>query len=361
MKINRLTFAVMAISIAFTACSATARETVGNSGSVVVADDGEYVVDKTLDLKDFHGINSFFNVDVRYTQGDTYKVAVRAKKIIYDQAVITVEDGILNIDIKKINGGNSTYNLTEPLTLFITSPSLDKVSNRVNMSFNAGNFSVESLDISNKGALKFNCKSISGKSSTSAVRIDNSCNMDFNPGVVKVGRIDMKNMGGLECRTDSFALNDIKFDNSGNMKFYGKVSAGSVDFRNKGGSKMTADFYVADGFEYNNYGNSVFEGNVAAKRIVMSNSGGNRMSVKLKADDAKMSVYGSSSDDIDFRGGSLYVGCNGAGSLDVTLDCKSVNVDTSGVLRMSLSGVADKVSLSGNGSSKVDTSKLNKF
>lgn len=59
MKINRLTFAVMAISIAFTACSATARETVGNSGSVVVADDGEYVVDKTLDLKDFHGINSF--------------------------------------------------------------------------------------------------------------------------------------------------------------------------------------------------------------------------------------------------------------------------------------------------------------
>lgn len=361
MKINRLTFAVMAISIALTACSATARDTVGNSGSVVIADDGEYVVDKTLDLKDFHGINSFFNVDVRYTQGDTYKVAVRAKKIVYDQAVITVEDGILNIDIKKINGENATYNLTEPLTLFITSPSLDKVSNRVTMTFNAGNFNVESLDISNKGALNFNCKSISGKSSGSAVCIDNSGSMEFNPGIVKAGRMDMKNSGGMECRTDSFVLSDFNFDNSGGMRFYGKISAGSVDFRNKGGSKMTADLYVADGFEYNNYGNSVFEGNVAAKHIVMSNSGGNRMSVKLRADDAKMSVYGNSSDDIDFRGGSLDVGCNGAGSLDITLDCKSVNVDTSGVLHMSLSGVADKVSLSGNGSSKVDTSKLNKF
>lgn len=361
MKINRLTFAVMAISITLTACSATARETVGNSGSVVVSDDGERVIKKTFDLKDFHGINAFFNVDVRYTQGDTYKVAVRAKKIIYDQAVITVENGILNIDIKKKNEENATYNLTEPLTLFITSPSLDKISNRGKMAFHAGNFSVGSLDILNNGALNFNCKSISGKSSTSAVRVDNSGNMEFNPGVVKVGRMDMKNMGGLECRTDSFALSELKFDNSGSMKFYGKVSAGSVDFRNKGGSKMTADFYAADGFEYKNSGSSVFEGNVAAKRIVMSNSGGNRMSVKLKADDAKMSVYGSSSDDIDFRGGSLDVGCNGAGSLDITLDCKSVNVDTSGVLRMSLSGVADKVSLSGNGSSKVDMSKLNKF
>lgn len=361
MKMKRLTFAFLAVFLTLTVCSVKAEEKVYFPKSAPVSDNENGVIKKTLDLKDFHGINSYFNVDVHYTQGDTYNVVVQAEKDVFDQAVITVEDGILNIDIKRKSGENATYNLTEPLTLFITSPSLDKISNRVTMVFHAGNFSVESLDISNKGALEFNSKNISGKSSSSAVRIDNSCNMNFNPGVVKVGRMEMKNMGGLECRTDSFALNDIKFDNSGNMKFYGKVSAGSVDFRNKGGSKMTADFYVANGFEYNNYGNSVFEGNVAAKRIVMSNSGGNRMSVKLKADDAKMSVYGSSSDDIDFRGGSLYVGCNGAGSLDVTLDCKSVNVDTSGVLRMSLSGVADKVSLSGNGSSKVDTSKLNKF
>lgn len=52
-------------------------------------------------MKDFLGVNCYSNVEVYYTQGDKYKVVLHAGNDTSDMAVITVEDGVVNVDVKR--------------------------------------------------------------------------------------------------------------------------------------------------------------------------------------------------------------------------------------------------------------------
>lgn len=156
MKMKRLTFAFLAVFLTLTVCSVKAEEKVYFPKSAPVSDNENGVIKETLDLKDFLGVICYSNVEVYYTQGDKYKVVLHAGNDTSDMAVITVEDGVVNVDVKRKCDKNAKNDISEPLKLFITSPSHDKNSN-INLSGACLN-----LDCSDLGNLDINldCKSV---------------------------------------------------------------------------------------------------------------------------------------------------------------------------------------------------------
>lgn len=156
MKMKRLTFAFLAVFLTLTACSVKAGGRFYFPKSAPASDNENGVIKEPLDLKDFLGVNCYSNVEVYYTKGDKYKVVLHAGKDTSDMAVITVEDGVVNVDVKRKREKNAKNDISEPLKLFITSPSHDKSSN-INLSGACLN-----LDCSDLGNLDIDldCKSV---------------------------------------------------------------------------------------------------------------------------------------------------------------------------------------------------------
>ena len=74
-----------------------------------------------------------------------------------------------------------------------------------------------------------------------------------------------------------------------------------------------------------------------------------------------MDISGSSSGSIKFKGHSLDIDCSGVGKMTLNVDCDKLTADTSGSLRLKVNGRADNTEFNGSGVSKIDTSGLNNF
>ena len=100
--------------MSLSACNVTGKNAQSYNSGNAAAFASEGKVTKTLNLKNFSKIKSSLNVDISYTQGNSYKVTVSGTAKALARADISVSNGMLVIE-KKANrtNANNSYDDTK--------------------------------------------------------------------------------------------------------------------------------------------------------------------------------------------------------------------------------------------------------
>lgn len=360
---------------------------------------GNGEVERRLSLGSFSGIDASVIVDIHYTQGAKRSVKVRATQKQIDRCDISVNGSTLVLKTKK-NAPNPDDNSEQnKIKLYITAPEISVIENRGIMGFYTKQLDSDGLQIRNKGILNMNVQNISGRGG-SGLSIDNSGRMTAEMPTVDVKMFSMENKGVLMFQSSSIKGGSLTINNSGQFNIEGNMEGSTADLSNKGvcnmsgtlnltgsyscsnggqlhikgnvkGSTATLEnkgvygmdgsFSMTESYTHTNTGQATSEGDVTASAISINNSGIDKRNGKLKADRLSMKVNGQSRYKMSFSGGEAKLDCSGIGNFDLALDCRSINVNSSGQINVTLSGTADNTSFEGSGISRVNTSKLNKF
>ena len=112
MEIKTIFISLAAIAFSLTACSGTSKnidnQTYGKMSLRTADNNYEQMSERTLNLKNFHGLSVSTWVDVHYTQGSTYKVLVKGTSLAFKINDISVRNGILTV-----NRSKDSRNITE--------------------------------------------------------------------------------------------------------------------------------------------------------------------------------------------------------------------------------------------------------
>lgn len=262
----------------------------------------------------FNKIVNGYDTDIVYTQGDTVAVVAEATADVLAGVYVNVSDSTLTIGNKN---GQQAANSPGRLTLHVTAPGLNAVTNNRNMTLTADSLTASNLAISNHGAANIRLRgTVIGPAS-----ISNYGNMQLD-GALKAGRLQLTNNGACNLRADILTATGMGIDNSGNMTYEGKAKA----------------FYA----KITNSGAGLYDADIKAKHTEMSISGNARGSVSIKGD-------------------KVNVKCSGAAIMDMALECETLSVSSNGNARLKVSGTADYVEFTGKGAANIDTGGLNKF
>lgn len=213
MEIKTIFISLAAIAFSLTACSGTSKnidnQTYGKMSLRTADNNYEQMSERTLNLKNFHGLSVSTWVDVHYTQGSTYKVLVKGTSLAFKINDISVRNGILTV-----NRSKDSRNITEgsKITIYVTSPKMDYIENIGSTTFNAEEFNAGNLKIDNSGVLKLY---VDGIKSTST---------------------NIENSGSMKGTT-SFSGESIKYDNSGVCTLTANFDFNSFSYDNCGSSK----------------------------------------------------------------------------------------------------------------------------
>ena len=317
MEIKTIFISLAAIAFSLTACSGTSKnidnQTYGKMSLRTADNNYEQMSERTLNLKNFHGLSVSTWVDVHYTQGSTYKVLVKGTSLAFKINDISVRNGILTV-----NRSKDSRNITEgsKITIYVTSSKMDYIENIGSTTFNAEEFNAGNLKIDNSGVLKLY---VDGIKSTST---------------------NIENSGSMKGTT-SFSGESIKYDNSGVCT-------------------LTANFDF-NSFSYDNCGSSKISGKVKAREMTIDNTGVIKDELDIESNTLSMDISGSSNGTLKFKGHSMDIDCSGVGKMTLDVDCDKITSDTSGSLSLKLTGRADNTEFNGSGVSKIDTSGLNNF
>lgn len=317
MEIKTIFISLAAIAFSLTACSGTSKnidnQTYGKMSLRTADNNYEQMSERTLNLKNFHGLSVSTWVDVHYTQGSTYKVLVKGTSLAFKINDISVRNGILTV-----NRSKDSRNITEgsKITIYVTSPKMDYIENIGSTTFNAEEFNAGNLKIDNSGVLKLY---VDGIKSTST---------------------NIENSGSMKGTT-SFSGESIKYDNSGVCT-------------------LTSNFDF-NSFSYDNCGSSKISGKVKAREMTIDNTGVIKDELDIESNTLSMDISGSSNGTLKFKGHSMDIDCSGVGKMTLDVDCDKITSDTSGSLSLKLTGRADNTEFNGSGVSKIDTSSLNNF
>lgn len=272
---------------------------------------------RTLDLKDFHGMEINSVCEIFYTKGNEYKVEVSGSAKAFRQTGISVEDGMLTTKQNENNGRGFNANIKmEPLTFHIISPSLDVIINVGFVTFHTSEISAADFKLGNSGDIIFDMPTL------------------------KCGSIDILNSGNLQLRCS--------------------ISADTYRQKNSGNSNIKADFNIKDSFMYVNSGSTKISGKLSASHVNINNSGDFMPTLSIKADTLKSTTSGTTNADIDYKGGKADIVCSGYGDFNLKVDCQALSTFASGDLKVKITGTADNVNLDGTGTSNVDMTRLNK-
>lgn len=399
MKTKTLALTIIISILCLTSCSGASKNTTDNdmTATAGLTDDNE--VEKTLNLGRFSGIKSEVSLDIHYTQGSKRSVRISARQDVIDQTDISVMDGVLVLRKKNDNPEYKNNNEKNKITMYLTAPDINSLENTGIMGFHTGTFNSDGLLIRNKGILNLKTQDIhangangmqihnSGKLNadvptinTTLMLVDNNGIMSLNNSDIKGGSLTIDNSGkidlsanvegssaklknsGISRMEGSFALTgDYDCTNSGKLTIYGGVKGATAELKNSGIYKMEGSFSLTDAYAYTNSGRSDITGNVTARTISMKNSGIDDKHGALKADQLTMRTNGRSNYNMSFKDGDAQVSCSGVGSFVMALECRSIEIKSSGRIKVTLSGTADKTTFDGSGVSHIDTSKLNKF
>lgn len=399
MKIRTFTWAIGMATICLFSCH-SGSQGVAMTDHVMIegmANGGE--VEKTLEVGRFSGIESRLAVDIYYTQGAEYNVKVRASQDVMNRASIFVSGSTLILKMKKDAEDDGRDTRDQKLTLFVTAPKINALENSGSMKFKTMQMGNGGLRIANKGLLDISVQKIGGKSGN-GLRIDNIGRMTVEAPVVDMTQVSLENKGILTFTHNGLKSEKMTIDNSGKMTFSGRVTSQTADLnnvgvchvtsafdltdtytfnnsgrldmtgdvsgkaaclKNRGVCRMESSFNVKGPYSYSNSGRSEGHGDVAAHTITISNSGIDEKEGKLNADGLTMNISGKSHYDMDYAGGDATLDCKGVGHFNLGLDCRSIKVNSSGRINVTLSGTADNTLVEGAGVSHVNTSKLNKF
>lgn len=278
------------------------------------ATDKDGMEKRTYLLKNFNSITNVYSVNVVYTQSNTYSVAAEGTPAALDAVDISVADGTLSVN-RKQNGQQNFF--TGEITLHVVAPDIKAICNDGNFSFTSNGFTSTSLEIDNNGA------------------------MEISTGKVRCGKLNIRN--------------------DGYMKAKGLFEAKSVQFGNNGACDLSADFITSGNICFANRGNLEYAGRLSAFISYMDNSGAGRYDADVKAEHTSITANGNMTGKVKINGGKVNISSGGAMKVDIELDCESVTVNCNGYSRLTLSGTADYVELTGKGTSSIDTKGLNKF
>lgn len=323
MKAKTMIIAMFAALLPITTCGAKTviqlgDNTVYNYGDATYdyEDDGP-TIERNLDLKNFKAIENSYSAKICYTHGSLYSVKVAGSQKAIDVMDFRVEDGTLYISINKKFKGKR-LNIHRGVTLYISSPELESVSNRGSLSLEGDSWKLNKLSVSNRGSLN--------------IHINN-----------------------LTCQS-------LNIDNSGSFQYAtgGKVKADNVDIFNHGSSDINLSFTVKDAFKISNSGSSKLEGKVKASSYSESCHGSATDKMDIESDKMNLNVYGYADFNSTFKGKTASVSGYGAGTINMTVDCEKISAEASGVTKITLNGTATDTSFYSRSQAKIDASGLTK-
>lgn len=353
MKIKTIALTAATALFSLTACGGTNKDAAYNAVASGID------VEKTLKLSDFNGFIASWPVDIRYTQGQAYKVVARGSEETFNLTEISVIGGKLSIKRKK-ECRESDANIYA-ITLYVTAPAVNSIQNNSHMDFTTQSLKTDGLSIINNGVLMFKADEVAGKGSSAAFDVSNNGRMDVVVPSVKAGTMKIANSGVLMFGNGTVYSDLLKMTNHGRMDFTCNVKGGSVDSNNSGVSMMNGTFALDGDYKFTCYGRSDVAGDITARNITIYNSGVDMRKGRLKADNLSVEVSGRSDYDMSFAGGKAELACSGVGMFNLSLDCQSVTASASGRIEVTLSGTADNTEFTGSGVSHIKTSELNKF
>lgn len=394
-----LALVIIATSLCMTSCSGTNKSTADTymvSGAELP---GNGEVEKTLNLGSFNGIEASVIVDIHYTQDTKRSVKVRATQKQIDRCDISVSGSTLVLKTKKNVPNSDDNSKQDKITLYITAPEISVIENRGIMGFYTKQLNGDGLQIKNKGILNMNVQNVSGKGG-SGLSIDNTGRMTAEMTTVDMNMFSLENMGVLMFQSNSIKGGNLTINNSGQLNIKGNMEGSTANLYNKGVCNMSSafsltgsyscsnggqlrisgdvkgstatlkntgmygmegSFHLDNNYTYTNSGQADNNGDVTANAINITNSGVDRRNGKLKSEQLDMNVNGQSRYEMSFSGGEAKLYCSGIGNFEMALDCRSIKVNSSGQINVTLSGTADNTSFDGSGISHVNTSRLNKF
>lgn len=280
-------------------------------------DDNGPIVERSLDLKGFNAIQNSFSAKICYTPSRQYSVKALGSQKGIDMLDFTVKDGILYINIKKKLKGKRVR-IHRGVTLYITSPELNSISNRGSLTLQGKHWKQDKLSIDNAGALTIN-------------------------------------VGVMECQ----ALN---IENRGSLSFTnGDVNATHVNLSNRGASTLDLSLSVKDIFELSNRGSCKFSGKVKAKTFIETCQGASTDNLDIAAETMELNIQGSGKINSTFKGNSATINGGGASNILLTVYCEKLSIESKGASKITVKGTADDTHLENHGVAKVDVSGLNQF
>lgn len=382
MNMNQYLFSAILAALPLMACSNSGRSLYEEKGSVFVAGyadkSGRGDVTKTLNLRDFHGLRLEHNVDVSYTQGNTYKVTVSGDERTLAKTSVKVEDGLLVVRPVRRNNGSNSGN-TGDIRLVVTAPVINSIKNYGICTISAGGMSVRGdMDISNSGNMTFKSEKLGcavydvsnygilkyeGDLTVRKFNLNNSGSMTMAAGGLDSdGIVNLKNYGMLAFNVDGVSCAAFRSVNSGSFSHKGNVKAkGAIDIKNHGMYKSESDYDVSGVMTVGNSGSDEFTGSVKAREYRCTVYGQNKDRLDVKAQRLDLDISGSGNMKLVFKGDNVNMRCYGQGNIDMDLGCRRLEAVNSGSAVITLRGTADDIVLDGTGASKIDTSGLNRF
>lgn len=323
MKTRTIIAAMFTALLPITTCGAQTviqlgDNTMYNYGDVTYdyEDDGP-TIERNLDLKNFKAIENSYSAKICYTHGCQYSVKVAGSQKAIDVMDFRVEDGTLYISINKKFKGKR-LNIHRGVTLYISSPELESVSNRGSLSLEGDSWKLNKLSVSNRGSLNIN-------------------------------------INALDCQS-------LNIDNYGSFQYAtgGKVKADNVSISNNGSSSINLAFSVKDAFGFSNRGSSKLEGKVKASSYSESCYGSATDNMDIESDKMDLDVKGSANINSTFKGKTASISGYGAGTINMKVDCDKISAEASGVTKITLKGTATDTSFYSRSQAKIDASGLTK-
>lgn len=360
MKTKTLALTIIISILCLTSCSGASKNTTDNDMTATAGLTDDNKVEKTLNLGRFSGIKSEVSLDIHYTQGSKRSVRISARQDVIDQTDISVMDGVLVLRKKNDNPEYKNNNEKNKITMYLTAPDINSLENTGIMGFHTGTFNSDGLLIRNKGILNLKTQDIHANGAN-GMQIHNSGKLNADVPTINTTLMLVDNNGIMSLNNSDIKGGSLTIDNSGKIDLSANVEGSSAKLKNSGIYKMEGSFSLTDAYAYTNSGRSDITGNVTARTISMKNSGIDDKHGALKADQLTMRTNGRSNYNMSFKDGDAQVSCSGIGSFVMALECRSIEIKSSGRIKVTLSGTADKTTFDGSGVSHIDTSKLNKF
>lgn len=249
--------------------AAMALAAMGNvMASAAVNDDT--VISKEYKLTGFSGLRANHAVTIHYTQGSTYSIKAEGSAKQIDRLKLEVKDGLLVVsDEKKDKQGS---NEKQMLTLFITSPDLNRLENKGVLHFDTNKLKTADFKLISSGVLHFEAQQISCKEAT----------------------CEFKGVSDLDAHIDGTTL---KMNDSGVTKGELVVKTDKLDIHSSGVDNIKVD-YMGKEVSVRKSGTGTISLQVDCEKLDATNSGVGKIVLSGTADDTSIQNTGVTKIDV---------------------------------------------------------------
>ena len=250
--------------------AAMALAAMGNvMASAAVNDDT--VISKEYKLTGFSGLRANHAVTIHYTQGSTYSIKAEGSAKQIDRLKLEVKDGLLVVSDEQ-KEKNNVNNEKQMLTLFITSPDLNRLENKGVLNFDTDQLKTGDFHLVSSGVLRFDARQISCKEAT----------------------CEFKGVSDLDAHIDGTTL---KMNDNGVTKGELVVKTDKLDIHSSGVDNIEVD-YKGQEVSVRKSGTGTINLHVDCEKLDATNSGVGKIVLSGTADDTSIQNTGVTKIDV---------------------------------------------------------------